>query len=221
MTKEETNLLTLTKYYVIYSDFTNRIYLDRKYQCYIFSSNLEAKQFCDQLPGTHFKSNPCYIKPRPFISMCYGTGVEQIMVKSVMNDSYVNIPVRKDDAGCQFYNREAERNILRLKQTHQKKYLLKLAEQYFLSPIMIDERENGQYPVIHYSYAMLAEEKIYYLLFTTIQEFEQWNSTQSASFCPNQTSFHDLNKIRGNYPVLINPLSDLLVLTNKQILSIT
>lgn len=182
---------------------------------------MEAKQFCDQLPGTRFKPDPSYIKPKPFISMCYGAGVDQIRVKSVMNDSYVNITVQKDDAGCQFYNREAERNILRLKQTRQKKYLLKLAEQHFLSPIMIDEREEGQYPIIHYSYAMLAEGKIYYLLFTTIQEFEQWNLTQSVNFFPNQTSFQDLNKIRGNYPVLINPLSDLLVLTNKQIISIT
>lgn len=222
MTKDETNLLTLNKYFQIFSSDTKRLYIDKNFRCYLFQSDLEAKQFCDQLEGTYFNSNsPSYVKQGPFISQCYGLGIEQIRIKTVKNEKYIDITVDKKDAKRQFYNPVTMRNILRLKQTKKNKYLKELAETLFISPILIDKREEGQYPVIHYSYGLLKDGSINYLLFTTLQEFEKWNDTQKQNFWPNQTSLQELNKIRNNNPVLINPLSDQLILTDKQILSIT
>lgn len=222
MTKDETNILTLNKYYQIFSADTKRLYMDKQYRCYLFQSDLEAKQFCDQLQDVYFNVNsPSYIKQGPFISLCYGLGIDQIRVKTAKNEKYVDISVNKKDAKRQFYNRSTVRNVLRLKQTRKNKYLKELAETLFISPILIDKRETGQYPVIHYAYGMLKDGSINYLLFTTLQEFEKWNDTQKQDFSPNQTSLQELNKIRNGNPVLINPLSDQLIITDKQIVSIT
>lgn len=222
MTKDEINVLTLSKFYQIYSESTKRLYIDKDFRCYLFEAEREAKQFCEKIEGIYYdKDSSSYIKQGPFVSLCYGLGIDTIRVKSVKREKYVDIKVSIKDARHQFYNSETEKNILRLKQTKKRKYLIELASSFFISPVMIDKREEGQYPVIHYSYAMLPGGNIYYLLFTTLQEFDKWNDTQNKIYCPNKTNLQDLNRVRGNNPVLINPSSDQLILTDKQIVSIT
>ena len=108
-------------------------------------------------------------------------------------------------------------SILRLKQTKKRKHLQELENVPFLAAIMLDDRKAGQYPSVHYCYAELSNGDIYYLLFTTLQEFETWNQTQENKFHPNQTCLQDFTRIRKGHPVLINPLSDKLILTHAQI----
>lgn len=222
MNKDEINVLTLSKFYQIFSDSTKRLYIDKNFRCYLFEAEREAKQFCEKIEGTYYNTDSSsYIKQSPFVSLCYSLGIDTIRVKSVKREKYVDIKITKEDARHQFYNGETEKNILRLKQTKKSKYLKELADSFFISPVMIDKREEGQYPIIHYSYAMIPGGNVYYLLFTTLQEFDKWNDTQNKIYSPNKTTLQDLNRIRNNHPVLINPSSDQLILTDKQIKSIT
>lgn len=214
------NLLTLKQYHQIISDKTERFYIDKDYRCYLFESEYDAKQFCEQIADIHF-DDASFIKQDPFLSTCYGLGVETIRLKTSSEEQYTDIQIGRNDVRNQFYNPLAMKNILRLKQTKQRKYLANLSDVLFISPVIIDERKVGEYPVIHYSYAMLDSPFTYYVLFTTVQEFESWNKKQNWQYQPNQTSLQELNKVRDKNPVIINPTSDKLVLTHNQIQSIT
>lgn len=221
MNKDNINLLTLKQFYLILSKKTSKPYIDKNFKCYLFESDYDAKQFCDKISDTYFE-NQGFIKQGPFISMCYGYGIERIQAKCSTDEKFKEIPIEKNDVKRQFYNRDTSRSILRLKQTRQKQYLLELNKGTFLSPIIIDQRKEGEYPIVHYTYAILSQNTIHYLLFTTLQEFEEWKVLQkNKDYLPNQTTLSELNKIRGKNPVFINPLSDKLILTDVQIKSIT
>lgn len=222
MDKENINILTLKQYCLILSNKTKKVYIDKNCKCYLFESDYEAKQFCDKIPDTYF-AEQTFLKQGPFISMCYGNGIETIQVKCSAEEKFREIPIEKKDVKRQFYNRNTMKSILRLKQTSQRQYLLELKKATFISPVVIDQRKEGEYPIIHYTYAILSQETIHYLLFTTLQEFEDWKKAEedNVNYLPNQTTLAELNKIRGNNPVFINPLSDRLILTDTQIKSIT
>lgn len=220
MKKEEVNLLTLKKYHKILSKLTGKIYIDKNAKCYLFESDYEAEQFCSQLEETFYDEAQCY-KAVPFVSYCFGLGIQAIKIKPAASDDYTEIPITKQDARHQFYNEKTNYNILRLKQTKKSKYLKELPNSLLIAPILIDRREMGQYPVIHYAYAIVPQSGTYYIAFTGMQEYQKWAETQNIPFSPSQTSLQEMNKIREENPILINPMSDQLVLTHKQILSIT
>lgn len=224
MTREETNALTLCKYHQILSCATDRLYIDDSYSCYLFQAGVEADDFCAKAKARNISlyrsESPEFLQQRSFISLCYGMGIDTIHTKTSKEEKYKDIKVVPDDAKKQFYNPETVRNIIFLKQTHKKKYLRAISDSQLISPVLLDDRKAGEYPAIHYSYAAF-DEKTHYLLFTTLQEFNAWNSQQKESFFPNGTTLRSLNLVRDNNPVLINPLSDRLVLTHELVMAVT
>lgn len=215
-------ILTLKEKYSILSTKTGRLYIDDNCQCYLFEAERDAKQFCDKFKDTFFKE-PELLKQIPFITKCYSFGITNIKVKKASEEKFYNIPVVRSDTSRCYCNRETMFNLLMLKQTKYARYLRNIANVPFLSSVFIDERKEGHYPVLHYSVAEVSDERTYFLLFTDLKEFNSWKSSQiqSDNLLPNETTLQELNKIRNGLPVLINPLSDMLILTNKQINSVT
>jgi len=120
MTAEETNLLTLKPYYKIRSTATGRLYMDKDLRCYLFESEREALQFCKQFDFLEIEPAEL-LRQANFVAMCYGMGIEYIRIKTVKNSQFTNIKIEKEDARRQYYNRNAVKNILRLKQTKKRK----------------------------------------------------------------------------------------------------
>ena len=220
MTKDEISLLTLKTYSVVRSSLTGQPYLDKSLRCYIFEAEREAAQFCEQVENLTYDP-PTFLKQGPFISLCYGLGVTCIRVKLANEEKYKDIVIAPSDARLQYYNRIVMSALLRLKQTQKKKYLRAIGSQSFIVPVVMDERKHQHFPSLHYGYAELGDGAIYYLLFVTLEDFEQWNETQNNQFHPLEITLSKYNRIRKNFPVLINPLSDRVVLTNEQIVDIT
>lgn len=220
MTKEETNLLTLKPYYKIRSTATGRLYIDKDLRCYLFDAEREAKQFCEQFDALEIEPS-AYIKQAPFISTCYGLGIEQIRIKETTHEQFVNIKIEKADARHQFYNRDAAKNILRLKQTKKRKYLEALSNSFFIAPIIIVPRKAAEYPSIQYCYATLQDDTKFFLLFVTLHDFDVWNETQQNKYSPYKITLTEFNRIRKKSPVLINPMSDCLFLMDEQLMYIT
>ena len=216
MTREETNLLTLKPYYRIRSTATGRLYIDKDLRCYLFESDRDATQFCEQYDSLEVEPSD-YIKQAPFISKCYGLGFEQIRIKEAANEQFVNIKIEKDDARRQFYNRDAIKSILRLKQTKKKKYLRDLSNAFFIAPMIINPRKEKEYPVIQYCFATLQDDTRFFLLFVTLHDFDEWNASQGNKYAPCKTTLAEFNRIRKKNPILINPTSDCLFLTDGQI----
>ena len=216
MIQEHINLLTLKEYFLIISDITGKPYIDKDYGCYMFEVKSDAKAFTDGIENTSFDDARTY-KQMTFCTEFYSYGISTIHVKSRANEEFVDIPVEKEDAKKQFFNPEAHRMILRLQQTKQKQYLRGMGRLKFISPVLLDARLPKQYPGIHYSYATITQSDKYYILFSTIQELKQWNEEQENKWNSLEVTLETFGRVRKENPVFINPLSNKLILNDKQI----
>ncbi len=216
MTQENINLMTLHEYHLIMSSITKRPYLDIDNSCYMFELESEADVFVKNTENV-FAAAPAYYKQMTFCTEFYSLGIRLIHVKIRQNKDFVDIPVEKIDTKKQFFNPLAVQNICRLKQTNQTKYLRNLKDVSFFVPVLIDMRIPKQYPCLHYSYATFNGSDQHYLLFATIQEFETWNKEQENKWKPMEVSLSTIGRIRGKNPILINPLSDRVILTDRHI----
>ena len=70
---------------------------------------------------------------------------------------------------------------------------------------------------MHYVYATLKKNMEFYVFFSTLAEFDKWNSQQRDEWKPLEIYMGDFKKIRKQNPIIINPLSDMLILTGEQV----
>ena len=215
MTIEEKNILTLKEYFIVYSKATGKPYIDVRYGCYLFELRPEAQAFCDEI-GNVFINQSKQLQQSVYGAEFYSYGIDTIHVKEKQKDVFTDIKITLDDVEKkQYLNRNAVRTIYRLKQTSKKKYLKNLSNCHFLTPVNIVSRVVGQYPQIHYSYATSNGEDRFYLLFTTMQEFDAWRKTQDTFWCPLSVDLNTFARIRKESPVVVNPCTDRLVLNDK------
>ncbi len=223
MKQEYIDLLTTSNFYLILSQNTNRAYLDKNYRCSMFETEFEAKKYVDTLNET-LKTDVLLIQaaqPFKIKELCptlYAQGVVGINLFKKGKDPIV-IPITKEDAingkRGTLFNPETSRFIHRAQQTLQKKYLRALKQGTFYAPVCIDERAKGQYPHVSYCYATFRTPEQFYVLFTTLDEFNLWNSTRNNEWQPLEIKISKFDRIRGNSSVLINPLSNKICLDDK------
>lgn len=217
MEQEYIDLLTLNEYYLIMSAKTGKPYMDRDYSCYMFELHSDAETFCTEIPDTISAESKNY-KQIEFCTGFYSYGIRNIKVFP-RGKTCINIPLGINDVKKQFYNSEANGLVYRLKQTSEKKYLRELKNVPLFAPVLINPRLPKQYPDIHYCYATFSgSDSVYYILFTTLQEFEQWNKEQKENWRPLEVSLSKFQQIRNGKSILINPVKDKLILTDKQII---
>ncbi len=207
-------------YYLIRSTKTEKPYIDINDGCYLFEAKMEAISFTKNIPDTSI-DEARQLTPR-FCTDMHSYGIKYIRIKERGEKKSTDIEITKNDIKKQFYNCEANRDILRLLQTSQKKYLRDLKDKLLIIPININVRAKGEYPVVQYCYATYDDpKKKYYILFSTIQEFNKWKEDQKdkgADWKSQGTSINNLKRICDGQDIIINPLSDKLIITNKNIL---
>ena len=197
MKQEHINLLTLKEYHLIISSKTSRPYIDAEGNCYMFEIRSDAEAFTKEVKDTYFDKAQ-YYKQAVFCSEFYSYGIKGINVTRARAKDIITVPIEKDDVKNQFYNPEANRLLLRLKQTGYKKYLKQMKDIVLYAPVIIDPRFPKQHPKIHYSYATHDAGSKYYVLFSTLQDFESWSKTQDAHWKPLEVTFTKINQIRKN-----------------------
>lgn len=214
MTEKQIQLLTTRSYYVVYSNITKKPYIDEEFSCYMIEDKEKKKEIAKD---TYIKNQPT-INSKILISSYYQYGIKGIKVLLKGKDVYEYIKIEKKDVLPKFYyNCFLNRNINMLKQTCKKKYLKEMYKAKYIAPVIIKRRKSGEYPKVQYIYATVKKNMEYYVLFSTVDEFEYWNKKQNLHCSPLQVHITDFDKIRKEHPVLINPSSDKLILTDEQI----
>ena len=214
MTQDNINLLTLHTFYLIMSNITKKPYIDKSFACYMFELKADAVAFTKEIPNTFFDAAKNY-KQATFCTEFYSYGITHIKAKEPRNAEYTDIPVEKADAKRHFYNPCANRLIYRLRQTNQTQYLRGFKDLCFYAPILIDLRLPRQHPLLHYSCAKSSAIDKFYLLFSTLQEFDAWNAGQESNWSPLEFNLSSFKSICGNDPIMINPMSDKLLLNHR------
>lgn len=217
MEQEYVNLLTLTEYHMIMSTITDKPYIDKDFNGYLFELKSDAEGFVKGLKNSSIKIPAAYYRVLNLCTELYQYGFKNVKIKKKGKEEFITIPITKADAKTEYYNHYANRYILRLRQTRKSEYLKELKKVPFLAPIIMDVRLPEQYPGIFYSYALFKSDTRYFVLFTTLTEFDEWRKSQMYDWRPAELSMQKFGRIRSKSPVLINPLSDRLILSDKQI----
>lgn len=211
------NIIELKEYYIVKSSKTNKPYLDEYFNCYLYETTFEFDDFSKKFTDTYIETKPEHLTPATYMIEFYSYGINNIIVKQA-NKKEIKIPLENDpDIKKQYYNRETNRNLLRLKQTGEKRYLRELKDKDFFVPLYIEERNPMEYTQIKYSYAYFDKTSKYYLLFSTLQEFNNWNNEQNKKYQPLKMTLNSFEKIRKKNELLINPQTDKILLLNEQI----
>ncbi len=235
ISKEEMNLLTLKEYNTIMSSITKKPFVDKSGACYMFEIPSEADIFCENNPNT-YKGDSKHMNGLKFwASELYLSGINAVNVKVRESNEFRKIMLSPEDVKQNVYiNHETNYHLLQLRQYNLAKNLRALSEGIFIVPILLPERQEGEYPTINYCYVQRHGERLY-ILFSNLKEFQDWNMAQGNKFLPLATDFikakrirttKQVHKTKGVYAqkeddekkhlhsLLINPLSDKVILTN-------
>lgn len=217
MQQSDVDMLTLTAYYMIMSTTTDKPYMDVNGGCYLFESKGDAEGFCKGLEDkkTAIKNSMNY-RTLTLCSQLYKEGFTKIIVKKTKGNFH-QVPIDVADTKRDYYNPECTRNLLMLKQTKKKKYLKALKDTVFLAPMLIETRLPGAYPTLYYSYAEFKNATRYFILFTDTTEFDNWKTKQMYNWKPMELNLAKFGRIRGDESILINPMTDKIILTHQQI----
>ena len=160
---------------------------------------------------------PRKFKQAEFTSGFYGMGIRHIILKEKNKDARA-IEIEEKNTQRRYYNSGAVYALLRLQETAQKRYLVALSKEELLAPIILGERKEKEYPDIHYCFGLTKDKKKLYVLFTRLQEFDEWNEKkQKSKWKPISTGLAKFKQIRKDSDIIINPLTNKIVLTNSQL----
>lgn len=220
MNREALDLLTEKEYVIIRSSRTKEVYVDKDRRCYIFSSVMDAESFCDALgDGTYFDKKMEELTQNKDMRHFYACGVRKVIVKLRDKDEPKEIPLSRKDVLNGYYNPNLKFHILRLKQTGTKAYLRMMEKDRFIVPVYLKDRSLKEYPYIYYVFAEARETGEFLLLFSSVEEFDEWKKAQKddRKYCPLEITSEKLQRIRKDRDVVINPLSDMLFLGRDQL----
>ncbi len=214
MTTEEISTLTTGyKLGFLMSKKTKKIYISEKAEVFLY----EKKELVDDKFAKNdslFFDKPSYHNQKVFADF-YSLGVRIINVST--SKEKFRIPLKRSDVSSRFYNTNANFYLLQLKETLKKKYLKKFKTMDYIIPVEIKKRKKKEYPHVNYAYVTL-KDKNYTFIFTTLEEFERWKEEyELTELKPLKTNFKTLEKIRNKKPIMINPLTDRVILNEKQI----
>lgn len=208
--------ISFSKLYLLRSKLTDSPYLDEKGGCFLFETRHDAEEMQKKHENTVIDNGKNYINSE-FNTGFYSQGASLIHVIRRDKKESFDAEIDPEDCKKQFYNHEVTFALTRLVQTKEKRYLRALCNKEFFIPTMIETRVKKQYPKVHFCYATDSENKELYILFSTIQEFEEWNKKQNSKYQPLSTNFTMLSRIKKNMSVAIDPLSIQMILPGSYI----
>lgn len=202
--------LTVRPYFTILSEVTDDIFVDTAGHAHAIEDSIEADNFIKDFAGVK-KSDTSAPVQREHMSKAYGRGADVFEFKTRGKDP-VGLTLDRRDTKRQFYNRDFSRLITLYMETSRKQFLRDMYNTWFLIPVLIDPRQEGNLPVVHYTYAVVDTEEMM-VIFSTLQQFNEWNGTQNGQWSPLKMNFNELNEIREGKPVLVNPMHEQMILT--------
>lgn len=213
MTREERQEFVNTKYYILYSKKTNLPYLNVSSMLYLFETKMDAETFQKST------QEPVYIKEDGEdivdFSRFYNLGFDKMFIFKARGEKK-KINITEADIKVKYYNKELNKGLLRMKQTSQNQYIRHIRKEKFLTPVLIEPRQFAEYPNMFYC-SIKEKEKHYYLMFSTLDEFNEWKNTKEENWEPLEITFLEIVEVLKKEYIYINPLSIKLILSIKQI----
>ncbi|WP_027432040.1 SseB family protein [Lachnospira multipara] len=211
------NILSLNEFYMIMSSKTKKPYINKQYNCYMFDTKKSADDFIAQFPSANiFISDKIKnFKSKVFLEKLYNLGIKNIILE--FKKEKIIIATEKPELRFLLYNPLTEGYLLQLRQSGGKKYLRDLWNCNFFTAVRVEKRKYAKHPIIQYPFATIKNNGKFFLLFSSIDDFNKWNNTQECIWSPMEININKFDRIRNRNPIIINPNSDRIVLTNNLI----
>lgn len=227
MNQKGIELLTDKKYYVILSIATKQAYIDGDGTGYIFSAKKDAEDFLEETghDKVYINGSSKNISRNKDIRDYFCEGMRKLHVtrrnQKTAEVEENDIEIKRGDVKKGYYNVALEFNVTRLRETALKKYVLAMKDNNFIVPVYIPSRKEKEYPKLYYCHAVFADKREALVLFSMMEEFDNWNNDmikhKGQQFFPLEISATRVMKARNNGDIFLNPLSDKLFLTDKQL----
>lgn len=209
------NVLSIKQHITIMSEKTKLPYITNKGECFVVESKAEAEGVMQKLPHTYL-SDPHMMRQLEVLSEFWGYGIEAIFVKEKGSD-YAKMELSEIKArGSRnaAYNHETCKVLNLLLETGEAEYLRTLSRLPFYAVASVSKRIPERSQSVRYVFAKTSDLKSYYVFFSTLSEFNEWNKSQNNGWSPLSTTFRDFATIRKDDNIVVNPLSQRLILQN-------
>lgn len=208
------NILTIKPHYTIMSSKTRFPYMDSNAACFVFESRAEAEGVMQKFQDVYL-SEPEQMRQMKLWSEFWSYGIEKIQIKEDGDPNYYALQITEQKAlGSRnmAYNHETCKMLNLIMETNHSGYLRAMKGLPVFSAAGITVRNPKQCPRIRYVYAKTADLKKYFLLFSTLSEFEEWSKQTGGKWKPLETTLRDFGTVRGTDNVVIDPMSRKLIL---------
>lgn len=219
VTETYNRLLNTYQFFPAYNHNTSDYFLDKNNNAYFFAAQKDIDSFIANLSSDvkiiHTKY-PEKLMLKDLLSNLYSIGAKTANFKVINStNKIIALPVEIPIEGQKIhYNQSSKHNALLLKETHKKRYIKELQNCAFICAALLPQRKEEEYPIVKYAYALIDKQK-YYLLFTSLPEFEKWNKNQDKDYLPIKTTFEDFSIITNSAGFFIDSYTSMLILNNK------
>ena len=191
--------------FLVYSDVTGTIYLDKERKVYVFFLEERAKLFAAAHTGTRIA---CVKNDhKKLLAKCYALGANYLILQDGQGKSK-NIPLSENRVIPGLYNSELNAAISLLKETREQKYIEQVIKNKFLVPAKICQEEHSQKVL----YGIIKKKEDYYFLaFSCIEEYQRWEQ-KVPGWQALQVNFDVMCQIGKHHGYVINVFGNKLVL---------
>ena len=207
--------LEANKLYILNSTLTGKPYLDEKRCCFLFRDEKDAKEAQKKCPNTSV-GTPWYYELDMLATLCFAAGADGIHVK--IGKEEMTLPLSERNVRIGAYNHELSGYFALLKQTRQQRFLHKFAICEFIVPVKIKKDPELQI-VYGVAKSTVRELGMLYLVFSDLDEYHLW-ADQVPGWSPLKIHFRELEMIRGENGIMINPSGNRLVVGAKDLATI-
>lgn len=190
-------------FYLIFSDFSDKPYLDKERRCFVFLRKREAEEFIKVTKDTKSEEYSA-IKKEELASKLFHMGAEKLVISD--RGSSKEFLLQEIGIKPDLYTHELSGNVNLFLQTKDIAYIKSFYTFNFFIPIRVKNLQTG--PEIKYATARVhhADNKeFWYLLFTDRFELEKWKKKEQ-DWDAIQISFDTVCQIGSKHGFLVNPL---------------
>lgn len=216
MELKDIDFLTKTEFYPVMSDRTGKYYMSRTGGAFLYEAKPEGETFAKKQDKASLGEKKLFDR-RELLEGLYSMGFSHINVKMRGKDA-VRYDIEDKNVPLKNYNVKTRRTVTLIRQTHLIAHLKELKDEAFYIPVRPLPREYGEYQEIEYCTARERDKnEKYYVCFTSAGELIAWAKTQKAPWSPVETSLTKMKRIRKDSGIIINPATDRLILTEKEL----
>ena len=199
---------SIEKAYSVMSSKTGKPYIDKENRCYVFTDELEANEFSENLPV--FVDGPRFYEIKELQSQCYAAGATVLIVR--MEGKETSFPLAEKLVAPDYYNNTLNRLIAHIKHTKNSEYLPLLQKERYIVPAKVEN--EGDTVKILYAVAKNQNGDFMYLAFSDLNEYYLWNSIVDG-WEPLEIGYETLQRIGYHNGFLINICGNKLVFKRK------